>query len=213
MIQETLEACCFNWKALENVWLGITVCNQAEADRDIPKLLAIPAERRFLSVEPMLGPIDLEGAGALGCNCPDLELYDEIIEERCSGSCNFYKHSIDKKMIDQVIVGGETGPYARQMHPEWVRSIRDQCKAVGVPFLFKKWGEWGSAKGISRGVPVRWEFEDGRPAELSHPRSHKKPLRGYVFSDLYQVIRVGKKRSGRLLDGVPDDESKLGTQK
>jgi protein gp37 len=167
------------------VWLGITVCNQKEADRDIPTLLEIPVKRRFLSVEPMLGPTAL-----------NLEWRNDIWREDCKGN------RLPPRRIDWVIVGGETGPHARPMHPDWVRSIRNQCKAARIPFFFKSWGEWKSAKGIPCGVPVKWEFEDGRPAELSHLRSHKKPLRGYVFSDLYQVIRVGKKRSGRLLDGV-----------
>ena len=99
-----------NGRPPKNVWLGATVVNQEEADRDTPKLLAVPAAKRFLSIEPMLGPMLLQ------------------------------EHALSR--IDWVIVGGESGPGARPIHPDWARSIRDQCAAAGVPFLFKQWGEW-----------------------------------------------------------------------
>lgn len=101
-----------------NVWLGCTVVTQAEADRDIPKLLSVPAAVRFLSMEPLLGAVDLSRwlAGP----------YDDNLSP----------------WIDWVIVGGESGPNARPMLPDWARSIRDQCQRAGVPFLFKQWGEW-----------------------------------------------------------------------
>ena len=105
---------------LENLWLGITVCNQEEADRDIPKLLQIPAAKRFLSIEPMLGAVDLDRY--LGCGDPLCECGD--------------------RGVDWVIVGGETGHKARPMWPEWARSIRDQCQGAGVPYFFKQWGEF-----------------------------------------------------------------------
>jgi protein gp37 len=98
-----------------NVWIGATVVNQEEADRDIPKLDATPAHVRFLSIEPMLGPIDIRFEILWG-----------------AGSRNG---------IDWVICGGESGHGARPMHPAWARSLRDQCAAAGVPFFFKQWGE------------------------------------------------------------------------
>lgn len=121
-----------------NVWLGITVVNQEEADRDIPKLLQVPAAVRFLSIEPMLGPVELED-----CWFGDYE------------SCDGYL----PRQLSWVIVGGESGANARPMHPDWIRSLRDQCKAAGTPFLFKQWGEWGSGAIIcSTGEPVFREF-------------------------------------------------------
>ena len=105
-----------------NVWLGATVVNQEEADRDIPKLLAVPARVRFLSIEPMLGPIDL---GAVWV--PNVVLRNMVMA--------IYR-------LDWVICGGESGPKARPMQREWARSLRDQCESAGVPFLFKQWGEW-----------------------------------------------------------------------
>jgi protein gp37 len=105
---------------LDNVWLGITACNQAEADRDIPKLLEIPATKWFLSIEPMLGAID------------------SWKESTIDGGEHGPQPGIPHIAVDWVIVGGETGAKARPMHPDWVRSIRDQCQAAGVMFHFKQ---------------------------------------------------------------------------
>lgn len=108
-----------------NVWLGATVVNQAEADRDIPKLLATPAAVRFLSIEPMLGPIDLNRV-----RCPNFRVLGSALNGAGYQS-----------RIDWIIAGGESGPHARPSHPDWFRALRDQCAAAGVPFLFKQWGE------------------------------------------------------------------------
>lgn len=110
-----------------NVWLGATVVNQAEVDRDIPKLLSTPARVRFVSVEPMLGPIDLERPRP----GPDLDQ---------GGGRMICQPWLIQSGIDWVICGGESGPKARPMHPDWARSLRDQCAAAGVAFHFKQWG-------------------------------------------------------------------------
>ncbi len=102
-----LQTLWFDDAPARNVWLGVSVEDQQRAEERIPDLLATPAAVRFLSVEPLLGPVALR------------DLMDKI---------------------DWVIVGGESGPGARPMHPDWVRSIRDQCQAAGVPFFFKQWG-------------------------------------------------------------------------
>jgi len=100
-----------------NVWIGVTVCSQQEADEKIPLLLQIPAAVRWVSIEPMLGKIDLfEAFGG----------YDQGLGLGPS--------------IQWAVLGGETGPGARPMHPDWARSVRDQCQAAGVPFFFKQWG-------------------------------------------------------------------------
>jgi protein gp37 len=108
---------------LPNLWLGVSVENQCAADERIPDLLATPAALRFVSCEPLLGPVDLYTW------LPMLE-----IERESRGPNDSY--------VDWVIVGGESGPRARPAHPDWVRQIRDQCKAARVPFFFKQWGEW-----------------------------------------------------------------------
>ena len=134
-----------------NVWMGCTVVNQAEADRDIPKLLAVPAKVRFLSMEPLLGRVDLNnirlphGSGRTWIDAlrpwwvtPDM-----------------------RTRLDLVIVGGESGPHARPMHPDWARSLRDQCVAAGVAFHFKQWGEW-DADGERVGKKTAGRLLDGR---------------------------------------------------
>jgi len=112
-----------------NVWIGATIVDQTEADRDIPKLLDIPARVRFLSMEPLLGPVDLEQP----MPGPDLDQ---------GGGASICQPWMIQSGIDWVIVGGESGPNARPMHPDWARALRDQCTAAGVPFFFKQWGEW-----------------------------------------------------------------------
>ena len=99
----------YGWETfwpLPNLWVGVTVCNQEEADSKTRSLLYTPAARRFLSVEPMLGPVSFN------------------------------------MLLSWVICGGETGPGARPMHPDWVRRLRDQCVATRTPFYFKGWGQW-----------------------------------------------------------------------
>lgn len=112
----------WNHRLPDNVWLGATVCNQEEAERDIPKLLAVNARVRFVSIEPMLGPIDFS---RMWIEFKNPAIHQNILER-----------------IDWVIVGGESGLNARPMHPWWVMNLRDQCVALSVPFLFKQWGEW-----------------------------------------------------------------------
>ncbi|WP_083655049.1 DUF5131 family protein [Burkholderia sp. SRS-W-2-2016] len=113
----------------DNVWLGATTVNQAEADRDIPKLLAVPAHVRFLSMEPLLGPVSFESMFA---------------------SSDWCDHTTALEALDWVIAGGESGRGARPMHPDWARSLRDQCAAAKVPFFFKQWGEWVPGPNPSR---------------------------------------------------------------
>lgn len=174
-----------------NVWLGATICNQDEADRDIPKLLATPAAVRFVSAEPLLGPVDLS------------RIQYEVIGP--SGSVHYRRPLTDTKLLneakatpgysaaslDWVVVGGESGPKARPMHPHWARDLRDQCAAAGVPFLFKQWGEWGTIPGNGAHYPAgiapdgSWVGAEDRFTE-----------------DCALMYRIGKKAAGRLLDGV-----------
>jgi protein gp37 len=134
MTLEVAKRCGDGEQPMGNVWLGATVVTQAEADRDIPKLLATPAHVRFLSLEPMLEPIDLRN---LQPDDPSTEI-DALAGTH--GVLRPHRGTCDR--IDWVIAGGESGPHARPAHPGWFRSLRDQCAAVGVPFHFKQWGEW-----------------------------------------------------------------------
>lgn len=153
----------------QNIWIGATVVNQEEVDRDVPRLLTVPARVRFLSVEPMLSSIDLRRFLWVG-------------EE---GGIDF-SHT-PSSLIDWVIVGGESGPHARPMRPDWVRSLRDQCEASGTPFHFKQWGEWEHVACV----------EDSRALD---------PTRLHYFSLLDATFyRCGKKAAGRILDGRAHD--------
>jgi len=116
--------------AIENIWLGVTVCNQDEADEKIPILLSTPAAKRFVSIEPMLGKINLRWKNYFSSSPRE---YREYLER---------KGRIDQheslKLLDWVICGGETGHGARQMNPDWARLMRDHCREAGTPFFFKQ---------------------------------------------------------------------------
>ena len=170
----------FNPHTYPHVWLGATIVNQPEADRDITKLLAVNARVRFLSMEPLLGPVNLH---AWLCTHGDTAKPEQHIGSWCTPR---------NDSVSWVIVGGESGPGARPMHPDWARSLRDQCEAAGVPFLFKQWGEWMPT--IREGDTVKLVFEKGAPHGPDQPAFHDWP-------DGQGAARVGKKASGRLLDG------------
>lgn len=184
---------------LPNIWLGITVVNQPEYDRDIGKLLRIPAAVRFLSLEPMLGPLDL-----------GLMTYAEAAERSGGGIVLTTR----RRALDWVICGGESGPKARPMHPDWARSLRDQCAAAGVPFLFKQWGEW--AEQDDSGLPGVRTVREGDP-EFDNEASKCDAFMavdGHLVDDVeatrrgvgYRgLVRAGKKAAGRQLDGRTHD--------
>lgn len=113
---------------LPNAWLGVSVEDQVTADERIPLLLQTPAAVRWVSAEPLLGPVNMTW----------VDRSDGMMVERFP-------------FIDWVVAGGESGAKARPMHPEWVRSIRDQCVAAGVPFFMKQMG--GRAKKTMAGIP------------------------------------------------------------
>lgn len=151
----------------ENVWLGVTAENQEMADMRIPVLLQIPAAVRFVSVEPMLGPVDV--ADHLPFKGREMDSYHG--EWR----------NVDRKGIDWIICGGESGPKARPMHPDWVRALRDQCMACETPFFFKHWGEWITAEHFSVDVDL--------------------PEKCLLDADVRVYFKVGKNKAGRILDG------------
>jgi len=162
-----------------NVWLGISVVNQDEADRDILKLLEIKAYVHWLSIEPLLGPIRVDRLR----ECEGGQHRNALTGE----AKGFYTDYTGLRKIAWCVVGGESGPNARPMHHDWARSLRDQCKAAGVPFLFKQWGEF---------APNR---TTGKITNLSTGEIQR-------MRDGGDMIRVGKKAAGRLLDGVLHDE-------
>lgn len=124
-----------------NWWNGLTVCNQEEADAKIPVFLKVPG-KKFLSIEPLLGPVDLE-KHLLQWQCPGCREwnYGSSFCDSCGSEQWENLDAANKRQINAVILGGENGQGARPMRPDWVRSVRDQCEAAGVPFFFKGWGK------------------------------------------------------------------------
>jgi len=180
---------------LPNVWLGVSVEDQKRADERIPELLATPAAVRFLSMEPLLGGVDLS-------QWLDLIQYDD--------GAPWMRRNIGHlhDMLDWVIVGGESGPKARPMHPQWVRDIRDQCEAAGVPFLFKQWGEWVPRSACYHTLEDGKSLADFDPGATIWPcvRLNENGGDGHRLEDedggdSAYMQRIGKKAAGRLLDG------------
>jgi protein gp37 len=192
---------------LPNVWLGVSVEDQKRADLRIPALLATPAAVRFLSCEPLLGPVDL--SRYVSGDCP--ECGQDITTEACGTVHADMACDPTATGLQWVIAGGESGPGARPMHPGWAQTLRDQCQAAGVPYFFKQWGEWA-------------------PVPTDHPKAQGMDVRGYFGAQCNYVERppmsalpagqwsiggdtgftpmgrVGKTRAGRLLDGRTWDE-------
>ena len=162
-----------------NVWLGTTVENQTEANRRIPHLLDTPARVRFLSCEPLLGPVRLDMILT-----PEMGVYALTgVRSDGSGPSGFSRGP----RIDWVICGGESGPGARAMHPDWARSLRDQCARDRVPFFFKQHGKWLHE---SQDLYGNWNWSNAEDRGILHSwpdKTYSIPLRG--------------KSAGRLLDG------------
>lgn len=191
---------------LRNVWLGVSVEDQATADERIPLLLQTPAAVRWISAEPLLGPVDLtpflygkhERVDTICQNCPR--------DADCE--CGYHtRKDMGVASLSWVVTGGESGPKARPSHPDWFRSLRDQCAAAGVPFLFKQWGAW---------VPHVDRDKDDPDWRADYTLTERQPEQyrilnaagGYGFSGerVHMMKRVGKKAAGRTLDGRIHDE-------
>lgn len=174
---------------LRNVWLGVSVEDQHWANIRVPALLGTPAAVRFLSAEPLLGPVELWLTCGHHANLPGR---DPIRLPCCDAVV---------AALGWVIVGGESGPGARPMHPDWALGLRDECVTAGVPFLFKQWGEWApkAAGGVAlRDVCLSYDgerYDVDDDYVCAHNESEGAWLR-----------RVGKKAAGRDLEGRTWDE-------
>lgn len=165
---------------LENVALGVTAEDQERADLRIPELLATPAAWRFLSCAPLLGPLDLFGLDYEGPL-----LGGEPTQQQISGPNGvwFIRHGGPR--LDFIVVEGESGKTARPTHPDWVRGLRDQCAQTETTFHFKQWGEWADVNQPENGAVVMESRE-----------------RHFWPDKTGQMMRVGTRRAGHLLDGV-----------
>jgi protein gp37 len=191
---------------LPNVWLGVSVEDQKRADLRIPALVDTPAAVRFLSCEPLLGPVDLTawmpaGHASWRCQGPDcLRFYTGPLQQHCP-DCGREGHWTGShtgngrpngQPIGWVIAGGESGHGARPMSPDWARSLRDQAQAAGVSYLFKQWGEYAPTGYMAIGARAKGCVFVGDPIDdLGHR---------------WEMRRLGKKAAGRELDGRTWDE-------
>jgi protein gp37 len=179
---------------LPNVWLGTSVEDQTRADERIPELLETPAAVRFLSCEPMLGPLDLASIDLPGGWQEVFPLGQEYL-----GRPHVDDDGAPMTRIDWVICGGESGLGARPMHPDWARSLRDQCAAAGVPFFFKQWGEWAP---LPAALPA-WPDSLGIVAWPNGKVGTAQACDG--VGPGIAMFRGDKAITGRLLDGVTHD--------
>lgn len=173
-------------RTLPNVWLGVSVENQQTADERIPHLLATPAAVRWISAEPLLGPVDLSE----WLICPNAR--DGLSMDPSTGAYECCRNCDWTGLLgglDWVVTGGETGPNSRPTHPDNIRSLRDQCAAGGVPFNLKQWGDWWPLDQAER----EWDLPRGAARDLFTCRTTE------------DHAKIGKKRAGRLLDGVLHD--------
>lgn len=180
-----------DWPA--SVWLVPSIVNQKEADRDIPKLLEIPAKVRGLSMEPLLGPVDLLQVGGDDFGHGSVHSLTgqpwEFLGPDEGGQAMWGLGDPSDSRINWVVVGGESGPKARPMHPQWARALRDSCYAFDVPFFFKQHGQY---------------LHDSQYPDMVAPCDpddwmHMPTAVG--FSGHREFKRVGKHKAGRLLDG------------
>jgi protein gp37 len=218
-------------KPPHNVWLGVSAEDQARADERIPDLLATPAAVRFVSAEPLLGPIDLHdhllgfAAGhPAACACGHGHGFTRCfnyggVSPTChyhGCTCPGFRKARGANGLHQVIVGGENGP--RLMHPNWVRQLQRQCDKARVPFFFKQWGSFSYNAVLSADAHPdavdhlccidsaggNWALSKAAGEgwhALEPGRQFWAPLDD-VPIDLVSWSRVGKKVAGRLLDGA-----------
>lgn len=184
-----------------NVWLGTTAENQEYADKRIPHLLAVPAVVRFLSCEPLLGPIDFHRVEVAASDAIDPEWRDGRRGQPIVSVLGDRDPEWEREPgIHWVIAGGESGGGARPMHINWARSLRDQCAAAGVAYFFKQWGEW---------APTHWRdltATQGMRSDSGHITTLARGGERTQAAPIWSAIkRVGKHNAGRLLDGVTHD--------
>lgn len=207
----------YGWPS--NAWAGVTVENQEMADLRIPLLLQVPAAVRFVSAEPLLGPVDLDKLWCHRCGTDEHVRFEAPAQPWCVecdsevGGAGWLDGcaSVKQPGISWLIAGGESGPNARPSHPDWFRSLRDQCQRAGVPFFFKQWGEWAPGE---RRVSVHdhraVSRRDGKTGEPTGVNVWTGDGSAYTAweqrDDMAMVSRVGRTAAGHLLDGVEHRE-------
>ena len=177
----------------ENIWIGCTAENQEWADVRIPHLLKIPAKVRFLSCEPLCGPLDLTKVAGYTLNGDESNPgYTHAFSGMCYHplTCKFAPIEGKPDGLHWIIAGGESGGKASPAHPDWFRSLRDQCAAAGVPFFLKQWGEYLPQDHVAAAL-----------AATNDVQAPRKGYKGVKHNDGTLMLRVGVKTAGNLLDG------------
>lgn len=175
-----------------HIWLGTSVENQEQANIRIPHLLATNAKIKFLSCEPLLGEINLNSSlggtrwigGQRGCR----GTHKGIGTDDCPKYLHHHHDDRCKKGINWLICGGESGHNARPMNTNWARSLRDQCISASVPFYFKQFGEY-------------IDIDSAIAIGLTNSYDGKYSPYTYISSTSLPYLKVGKSKSGHVLDG------------
>lgn len=202
----------FVWP-LPNLWLGVSVENQRWANIRIPALVDTPAAVRFLSCEPLLGPVDLF-AGDHSTHERDYDGADDYVCLDCSTEDRHVPwRAIDRTSfgIDWVITGAESGRKARPAHPDWFRSLRDQCATANIAYFHKQNGEWADRTQLTGDQRATADIWDAKKVLYVHPADGRTQTHGdWGMHDHLEgwasVQRVGKKAAGRELDGRTHDQ-------
>jgi protein gp37 len=197
---------CMDKWPLPNVWIGVTAEDQERADERIPDLLATPAAVRFVSVEPMLNDVDFRQIRlAMEPHCQIIDALTGYSSDTPYGYvASGLPDPFSRGRLDWIICGGESGPNARPMHPQWARDLRDQCQAAGVAYFHKQNGEFapGEIAGAYLDPEKRAKGMTLFDGEWGEDWSE---IEGYA-EDEPDVYRVGLRRAGRLLDGREHNE-------
>jgi protein gp37 len=195
---------------LPNVWIGVTAEDQPRADERVSVLLMIRSYVHFVSIEPLLGQIDLKPWIFRPCRMCNGTMTVAVPGDGKPCQYSIPHQGLDSNQLNWVICGGETGPKARPVHPDWVRSLRDQCQAAQVSFFFKSWGDYLPAE--VRLDPIthslQCHHQDGTTDDIPDSgRNHWwQPFNAKTREPGLASTPVGKKHSVRLLDGRTWDE-------
>jgi protein gp37 len=166
-----------NGKVAENIWAGVSIESQKQANKRLFYLMMTNAQKLFVSAEPLLEPIDFN------------IVYDNYLPINTLTGIYGKRKDHQGPKLDWVIVGGESGPHARPMHPDWVRSIRDQCAQTNTPFFFKQWGAWAPTN-------LKNAWKPNQQVVCSDGKTYAMTLN----KSAVVMEKVGKKAAGRVLD-------------
>jgi protein gp37 len=189
----------------KNVWIGVSAEDQSAANDRIPTLLSCPGAVRFVSVEPILGPVDLTGVETKDAATGQMLGFNVLSENKDEGL--YFPHAGETRALDWVIAGGESGPEARPPHPRWFTSLRDQCLGEEVPFFFKQWGAWSP---ISSLPDPAGETARDTESRAVHTEATGSPRTAEVVTNMYFIGKDAGTDDlrGKTYREIPDPQTK-----